>query len=130
MDRIVIEVPEEHVDFVVILALALRVGTSSRVKQELEDELHAALDLANRKQKVRAAAPMKNGALDSPRNSQVDELTRVRDLHTEALQWFLRLEQVIDILKCSAEPEAKSNALPNMAMCLDRLAERTNARRC
>lgn len=64
MERIVIEVPEEHVDFVVILALALRIGTSSRVEQELEDELHAALDLANRKQKERAAAQMKNGALD------------------------------------------------------------------
>lgn len=130
MERIVIEVPEEHVDFVVILALSLRVGTSPRVKQELEDELHAALDLANRKQAERAAAAMKHGALDAPRNRRAEELATVQHLHTEALQWFLRLETVIDILKCSSEPEAGADALPDIAMCLDRLAERTNARRC
>lgn len=130
MERIVIEVPEEHVDFVVILALSLRVGTSSRVKQELEDEFHAALDLANSKQAERAAAAMKHGALDAPRNRQAEELATVQHLHTEALQWFLRLETVIDILKCSSEPEAGAYALPDIAMCLDRLAERTNARRC
>lgn len=130
MERIVIEIPEEHVDFVAILALSLRVGTSSRVEQELEDELHAAIDLANRKQAERAAVAMKDGTLYAPRHRQGEELVTVQHLHTEALQWFLRLETVIDILKCSSEPEAAANALPDIAMCLDRLAERTNARRC
>lgn len=128
MERIVVEIPEEHYDFVWKLALNLRIGSTPRVTQELEDEMHAALDTATLKSAERTKMARDDGTRWAPRNQAAEELALVHRLHDEALQWFLRIEKIIDILIACPEPEAKSTALPKIAMRLAELAERTNAR--